>query len=302
MMNRPSNPTRREWLSFVASCAIAQVAPARLRAARDWGVQLYTVRDRLRDRGAETLKAIAAIGYKELELGRAQLSALAPLARDVGLTPVSVHIEAPLVTGNWGAWGNRAPKAVTLQRAVEEVRTHGVKYGVVSYLMPAERGTNAAWYERFADQMNRAGEVARRAGLTLGYHNHGFEFETLSDGSRPLDVLVNALDPALVRLEVDVFWVSITGADPLPLLLSLGNRVALVHLKDKARDAPAETDEREVATSSFVEVGSGALDFRAILRAADAAGVQHFFVEQDHTPGDPLASLAKSYAHLQSLT
>jgi hypothetical protein len=114
-MNRPNDPTRRELLSFVASCAIAHVAPARLSAARGWGVQLYTVRDRLRDRAAETLKAIATIGYQELELGRAQLSTLAPIAREVGLTPVSVHIEAPLVTGNWGAWGGtsgRAPKGL----------------------------------------------------------------------------------------------------------------------------------------------------------------------------------------------
>jgi sugar phosphate isomerase/epimerase len=104
-----------------------------------------------------------------------------------------------------------------------------------------------------------------------------------------------------VKLELDVFWVSITGADPVALLGQSSGRVALVHLKDKARDTPRETDERRVAPGAFKEVGSGTLDFPAILKAAAAAGVEHYFVEQDHTPGDPLASLAASYKYLQSL-
>ena len=293
---------RRECLSLLASAAMVPLVPEGLRAARTWGVQLYTVRDLLRDRAAETLKAIAAIGYKELELGRGELPKLAPIARQLGLKPVSVHMEAPFVTGDWSSWKGGPPSGLTLNRAVEEIRTHGVTYAVVAYLFPDQRGSDGDWYKRFAEQMNRAGEVAKRSGVTLGYHNHGFEFETLRDGSRPLDVLVRELDPSLVKLEVDVFWVSVTGADPLEVLKSLGNRVALVHLKDKARGAAAETDERKVAESTFVEVGAGALDFRAIVAAADAVGVQHYFVEQDHTPGDPLASLTKSYAHLQSLS
>ena len=142
--------------------------------------------------------------------------------------------------------------------------------------------------------MNRAGETARKAGLTLAYHNHGFEFAPMADGKRPIDILLTRLDPSLAKLELDVFWVAITGADPAELLASHKGRIALVHLKDKAKGAPRETDERKVAKATFSEVGNGALDFPAILKAAQASGVEHYFVEQDQTPGDPIVSLRQS--------
>ena len=99
-----------------------------------------------------------------------------------------------------------------------------------------------------------------------------------------------------------MFWVGITGADPVDLLTQYKGRVALVHLKDTAKGAPHATDESKVPAATFQEVGSGSLDFPAILKAADAAGVEHYFVEQDHTPGDPIASLRKSYDYLQTIT
>ena len=104
-----------------------------------------------------------------------------------------------------------------------------------------------------------------------------------------------------MKFELDVFWVSVTGADPVALIKEHAGRVALVHLKDKAKDTPRETNEAKVAATAFKEAGNGSLDFAAILDAAKAAGVEHFFVEQDHTPGDPIASLKQSYTYLQSL-
>ena len=294
--------TRRSWLQLAAMGALYGTTLA-AQPRRALGVQLYTVRDRLGPQADATLKAIAAIGYKELELGRGDLARLAPIARSCGLTPVSIHIEAPLVTGNWTAWREavKVPDGYTLERALDEARTHGVRHAVVSYLMASERGGGTAFYEKFADQLNRAGELGRRAGVGIGYHNHGFEFEPLADGRRPLDVLMARTDPSLVRLELDVFWVGITGANPVDLLRQYSGRVALVHLKDKAKDAGPETDEGKVPPTAFKEVGAGALDFPAILKAAEAAGVEHYFVEQDHAPGDPLASLRQSYEYLQTV-
>ena len=296
--------TRRAWLQLTAMGALHGAALPSLVAQgkRPLGVQLYTVRDRLGPRADATLKAIAAIGYEELELGRADLPQLAPIAKAHGLRPVSIHIEAPLVTGRWDAWKFlKVPKGYTLERALDDARTHGVRYAVVSYLMASERGGGLRFYEQFADELNRAGELGRKAGVSIGYHNHGFEFEPLPDGRRPLDVLMARTDPSLVRLELDVFWVGITGANPVDLLGQYKGRVALVHLKDKARDAATATDEGKVPREAFKEVGSGGLDFPAILEAAEAAGVQHYFVEQDHTPGDPLASLRQSYEYLQTV-
>jgi len=297
--------TRREWLQWTGAGALqAAVAGTTTRAAAPGalGVQLYTVREQLKTAAEATLKAIAEIGYKEVELGRGELPKLAPIANSVGLTPVSMHLEAPLVTGNWEAWSaTPGVSRETLAEALERARAHGIKYAVVSYLMPSERGTTVAAYEKFADQLNAAGEKARAAGVTLGYHNHGFELAPLTDGGRPIDVLAARLDPAAVKLEVDVFWVSITGADPVDLLTRNKGRVALVHLKDKAKGAPRETDERKVAKETFTEVGHGSLDFPAILKAAQAAGVEHYFVEQDQTPGDPIVSLRQSYQYLRTL-
>jgi sugar phosphate isomerase/epimerase len=309
MTDTPTGWTRREWLVLTAAGTLpaAALMGARAQAAGParLGVQLYTVREQLKTQAQATLEAIAAIGYQELELGRADLPTLAPMAKSVGLTPVSTHIEAPLVTGNWDAWADVArstPAAErSLARAFDAARSHGIKYAVVSYLQPSERGTTTAAYETFADQLNRAGETARAAGLTLAYHNHGFEFVPLADGRTPMDVLLSRLDPALAQLELDVFWVAITGADPADLLSRHKGRVPLVHLKDKAKGAPPETDERKVAKTTFAEVGNGGLDFPAILRAAQASGVQHYFVEQDQTPGDPIVSLRQSYAYLRGL-
>ncbi len=310
MAKTPNAWTRREWMHLTAAgtmqAAAAMGVRAQAAAPAQLGVQLYTVREQLKTDVKATLQAIADIGYKELELlGVTDAGTLVPMAKGLGLTPVSAHIPAPLVTGNWDAWADaaRATPASdrTLAKTLDAARSHGVKYVVVSYLQPAERGTKTADYEKFADQLNRAGETARAAGLTLGYHNHGFEFAPLGDGRRPIDVLLSRLDPALAKLELDVFWVSITGADPAEFLTANKGRIALVHLKDKAKGAPRETDERKVAKPTFTEVGHGALDFPAILKAAQTAGVEHYFVEQDQTPGDPVTSLRQSYEYLHKL-
>jgi sugar phosphate isomerase/epimerase len=297
--------TRREWLQLMAMGAVGTAALSTLfaQSKRPLGVQLYTVRDKLGDEADATLQAIASIGYTEVELLRAHAARIAPLAKAHGLQSVSMHIEPPLVTGDWEPWAGavKPENRSTLERTLDEAKAYGVQYAVVSYLMPAERGGGLPFFEKFAEQLNHAGEIGKKAGVTIGYHNHGFEFEALPDGQRPLDVLVSRTDPLLVRLELDVFWVGITGASPVDLLTQYKGRVALVHLKDKAKEAAHTTDERQVPKEMFKEVGSGSLDFRAILEAAQAAGVEHYFVEQDHTPGDPIASLRKSYEFLQTI-
>jgi sugar phosphate isomerase/epimerase len=277
-------------------------------ASRPWGVQLYTVREQMKEHAAETLKAIADIGYKEIELLHDNAEETVALAKKVGLSPVSMHIDAAVVTGGWALRHELArsskqppPHEMNIEGMISEATSLGIKYLVVSYLYPGERD-EPGFMQSFATQMNEAGRKVKDAGLQLCYHNHGFEFERKADGSRPIDALMKGFDPGLVKFELDVFWVSVTGADPVALLKENNGRVALVHLKDKARGAAQTTDERKVAPATFKELGSGSLDFPAILKAADAAGVEHYFVEQDHTPADPLASLKKSYAYLQQLT
>jgi sugar phosphate isomerase/epimerase len=155
------------------------------------------------------------------------------------------------------------------------------------------------YYKQLADKMNSAGLQSRAAGLKFCYHNHAFEFRG-EHGQRPIDILLERLDKKTVGLELDVFWVSIAGNDPVQLLKQNAGRVPLVHLKDKAKGAPVVYEEG-VPPQTFKEVGAGELDFAAILKAAAAAGAKHYFVEQDQTPGDPVASLKQSYEYLRRL-
>jgi sugar phosphate isomerase/epimerase len=257
-------------------------------STRSWGVQLYTVRDQMRTDPAATLKAIADIGYRELEILQGTLSTIAPLAKKLGLTMVSSHLDAATIAG------------AGLAEFVAQAKDHGLRYIVIPYVAPDKRPTDRAGYEALAAQFNRVGEVVAKAGLQPCYHNHAFEFGADRDGTRWLDVLMRATEPSRMKLELDVFWVAVTGANPLDVIKQYSGRIALMHLKD--RNAKTEkTLVETVPRDSFVEVGSGVLQFPAILTAARAAGVEHYFVEQDYTPGDPIASLKKSYGYLASL-
>jgi sugar phosphate isomerase/epimerase len=151
-------------------------------------------------------------------------------------------------------------------------------------------------FKNLAAKLNTAGEKAKAAGLTLCYHNHAFEFGPV-DGTTGLEILMKNTQKDLVSLEMDIFWVSVAGHDPVSLLQTYSGRVALLHLKDKSKGIDTQYNEN-VPHSAFKEVGSGVLDIPAVLSAADSAGVQNYFVEQDQTPGDPIDSLRKSYQYL----
>lgn len=286
-------------LGTLAAGRAGAAAPSRL------GVQLYTVRDLMGKDPEGTLKAIADIGYKEVELLRGSMATAAPIAQKLGLSPVSVHVDSPIITGKWDAWKfmrASVPESYDTAALIRDAQAHGVTYLVLPYLMAAERGGGAAFYEELAGRLNEVGAQVKKAGLQLCYHNHGFEFEPLPDGRVPLDVLMASTDPGAVKLELDVFWVSVAGADPVALITKYSGRVPLLHLKDKIKGAPTETQESKVPPTTFTPVGSGAVDFPAVLQAAAAAGVQHYFVEQDHSQGDPIAALRASYKYLRSLS
>lgn len=298
--------TRREVMRLAALGGVGAWMGRDLQAAAPatLGVQLYTVRTQIDANAQATLKAIADLGYKEVEVLRSTLSTVGPLARGLGLSPISVHVDSPLITGQWDAWKflrGSVPDGYGVPELIRDAQAQGVKYLVLPYLMAAERGGGLAYYQQLAERLNIVGAQVKKAGLQLCYHNHGFEFEPLPDGRRPLDVLMSATSPELVQLELDVFWVSVAGADPAAIIQQYAGRVPLLHLKDKARGTPIETQESKVPPTTFTPVGAGALDFPSVLKAAAGAGVKHYFVEQDHAQGDPIAALKQSYQYLRTL-
>ena len=242
--------SRREFLetSLLAACGIA--GGARLQAGtaagasilERTGVALYTVRDLMKEPGP-TLEAIAKLGYRYVEGGL--LPSIAPQVKAAGLQQVSAYAPTYLVTGNRQAWaGDRPllPESYTWENAIADAKDRGLRYLVITYLQKAERG-GLDVYRRVAAQLDKAGEACRKAGLTLAYHAHAFEYEPI-DGVRPLDLMLKETAPAHLALELDTFWASIAGQDPAAMLKAHAGRIPLVHLKDKARDVPVQYDER----------------------------------------------------------
>ena len=249
------------------------------------GVQLYTVRNIIEKDPASVLKSIADIGYAEVEATSGNLDKIWSDLQKTSLKPVSVHVE----TGIWNAGGD------ALTTLLSGLKQKGFQYAVYPYVPPAQRG-GLDVFKKLADTLNRSGEAAQAQGLKFCYHNHAFEFEPMG-GTTGLETFMNQTSSQNVGLELDVFWVVTAGHDPLKLLQKYSGRIPLLHLKDRAKGSSAQYNEK-VPPATFKEVGSGSIDIPAVLKAADQAGVKHYFVEQDQTPGDPIASLRKSYEYL----
>ena len=276
--------------AFLASSAVAATAPVFARTLKTVGVQLYTLRSVLPGKPLETLKALEAIGFQEAEVIGGSLSVVWPSLIQTKLRPVSIHLDTALFT----------TQVAKLPAALDDAKERGLKFIVCPYIAPQDRG-GVDVIRKLGETLNRAGEMCQKSGMHLCYHNHAFEFEPVASGGNLLDVLMQTADPKLVSLELDIMWSRVAGVDPVTVLQKYGKRIALLHLKNVA-DIGAPQYNEKVAKSSFREVGNGVIDIAAVLKAASAAGVQHYFVEQDQTPGDPLESLKMSFDYLQKLS
>jgi sugar phosphate isomerase/epimerase len=283
--------TRR---SLVASLAAAPLVAKPF--PKPIGVQLYTARTLLAKDPEGTLKRIAAIGYQEVELYAVeQIDKLVPVAKGLGMKATSIHIPAAICLGE-----NPSP----FENALAKANEAGIAYAGVPYVAPNDRGSSGVSNEEFwsawSKKMNRAAGIADKAGIKFFYHHHAFEFVG-APGTRPIDYMRKFLDPK-VKLELDVFWVAAAGLDPIDTLDEWKDRVALMHVKDKAPGMAAITTESQAKPADFKEVGAGTLDFKKLLNEALKSGVDKFYVEQDQCPGDPVDSLAQSFGYLKKLS
>lgn len=273
--------------SFLAMGAVSVIA-TQARTLRGFGLQLYTVRRVLRENPLAVLQAVEAIGYREAELVADDLQRVWPALRQTSLRPVSIHLPADLFTH----------RQAQLPAALEDARRRELQYVVCPWVAPEERG-GADRVRRLADTLNKAGDHCHRLGLRLCYHNHAFDFAPAGSGTL-LDVLMQTADPKLLGLELDVMWARVAGVDPVRVIQQYGDRVVLMHLKNVAEGIVPRYDEN-IPAAAFREVGNGVVQMPEVLQAAAEAGVRHYFVEQDETPGDPLVSLRKSYTYLEQL-
>jgi sugar phosphate isomerase/epimerase len=259
------------------------------------GLQLYTVRDYMQKDPEATLAKIAQIGYTSLEgatyTGSEMFygmtpSAFAALLKQNGLMMPSSHFrlgeervngvsQKGTILNDWG-------------RAVDDAAAVGLKYMVCAYLSEAERG-NLDHYKKIAEDFNKAGEICKKAGIQLCYHNHDFEF-IQEDGKYPYEILLANTDKNLVKMEMDLYWVTKAKQDPIALINKHPGRFPLWHVKDMDK----------TANRMFTEVGNGIIDFKKIFKHADQAGLKYFFVEQDKCPGDPYDSITQSFNYIKA--
>ena len=220
-------------------------------------LELYTVRDETKRDFAGTLRRVAQLGYAGVEFaGYGDLTAqeMSALLAETGLRVAGTHL------------GLDALQDPQLDASISYCKDIGCSIIVLPWL--AHEWRTQEGMRALAPRLNAIGRRCQEHGITFGYHNHDFEF-TRVDGGYLLDYLLQATDPSLVKIELDVYWAAYAGVDPVSYLQALADRVALIHLKDMAADR------------SMTEVGKGILDMQRICEFARVRGLWGV-VEHDH--------------------
>jgi sugar phosphate isomerase/epimerase len=274
--------SRRDFLKTTGVLALgAWALPEYASAAKvqDVGIQLYTVRQEMLADAKGTLTQLAKLGYKELESANSQkghyyglkAKEIKQLTKDLGMTLRSGHVH---IDKDW-------------QKTVDEAAESGQQYLICSSLPRA--GQTVSNYQRVADIFNQSAEACRKANLIFGYHNHEYEFEK-ENGKVLYDVLLEETDKDLVKMELDLGWVIVTGHDPVTYFKKYPNRFPLWHLKDMKKDKAEST-----------EFGKGRINIPKMFQQAKMSGMKYFFVEQEEYAGPPMASVKHNIDYLRKL-
>ncbi len=252
-------------------------APGRLERI---GLELYAVRNAMKANPERTLAAIRAIGYTDVELlwshqnfGMSTKELRDTLKRE-GLKAPSAHIAPELLVNEWS-------------KSLATAKTLGHQYLIVPSL-PAETNRSLDAWKLWASRFNVAGEVARQAGIWLALHNEPGHQRPLQ-GQVPLEVFANAIDPKVVRLQLDCGNMLMGGGDPMDFLSRHRAKCWSFHLKDVVADKSSDT-----------ELGKGTFDLRAFLAAVPDLSKKPCFVEQEGAT-DELASAKANHDYLRDL-
>lgn len=256
------------------------------------GLQLYTVRDAMSADVAGTLKKVSDIGYKNLELAgysNGKFYGYAPaefrkMVNDLGMDVLSSHTQVE-------AAGITMDNAKFMADAHAEL---GVKYCVQPWVEEVDRTIDS--YKKMIGDWNQVGGIMKNAGIQFGYHNHNFEFATV-DGLVPYyDIFMPEMDADLITMELDLFWASKAGQDPVAMFNKYPGRFQLLHFKDmRTEEAPFF----DVIKDDVCSVGEGVIDFKKIWAAREVAGAKYLFVEDDNQGnGKPFEGIETSIKNL----
>jgi sugar phosphate isomerase/epimerase len=291
-----------------ASITLLANLPKGLRAeslAKSPGIQLYTVSKELNEDMPGTLTKIAAIGYRTVESAGLAGKSAAEFRKALdgaGLKCPSSHLfPSP---------------GKTTQQNFEDAKTLGSEYVVSSVVISPDAGLKSIDdyikyinslteddYKKMAGALNTMAEQAKAMGLKFAYHNHNMEFKKWNDGKTTYDILMEGTDPSLVKIELDCGWAELGGQSPLSLLKKYSGRVRMLHIKDFAAVGHPVYTLGEGSTPECTELGKGHIDYKPILAAAPAAGVQYIFVEQEppFVKVTALEAAKADYQYLQSI-
>ncbi len=234
------------------------------------GLQLYTLREALAEDLEGTLKRVAEIGYASVEpYNGMDHTVAAPIIKDLGMAVYSLHAALPLGDD----------EALVLEQATAYGATQVINSG-----QPAEEYKTAEGVQAVIERLNKSQEVLAANGYQFGYHNHWWEFVTF-DGKLAWDVLLEGLNPD-VYLQIDTYWAKVGGQDPLALLKTHGERVAVPHFKD----GPADSQEADM-----VALGDGVMPIPELVAASSAV---YYIVELDRCATDMMEAVARSFAYM----
>jgi len=310
---------------FVLSSSLAVLAAARMGVARAepaikrLGVQLFSLPKLLEADFRGAIGSLAAMGYREVEFYGpypfsapevvAEWRALAPQlgfngSGFFGLTPAQAR---SVLREQRMAAPSMHTDLTTLQTRMGELSAAAHAVGATYVVLPAvPEGKRRSLddYKAMADVFNLIGEQARRQGIRFAYHNHGYGLQEMQ-GKVPLQLILERTDPKLVYFEMDIYWTTAGGANPLEYLKTYAPRYRMLHLKDMKQRMRFKGDGGDPAQwielfPYMTSVGDGVLDIKAIIAQARMSGVERYFVEQD-IAADPLVALRRSAEFLRKI-
>jgi sugar phosphate isomerase/epimerase len=315
---------RRQFISFSAKATASSFLftskifdPAALLGKI--GIQFFSLPNLLENDLRTALSMLSKIGYREAELygpypfsnpsAKKSWDAITPalgfkgsgyfghtasemkkLLTETGFSVPSIHTDLDTLEANMDKLG-------------EAAEVLGNSY-VVLPAIPADKRKTLDDYKKMAEAFNQIGAAAKKAGIKFAYHNHGYGWKEM-DGQVPIEFIFSNTDPSLVFFEMDLFWTTAAGADPVMLLEKYKNRYRLMHIKDMAKKVHFSGDGGD--PKQWIELfpymttaGSGVLDLKTIITKAKENGVKHFIVEQDIVK-EPEKALKNSFDYLASL-
>lgn len=273
---------------LILGASVIQAAAADFRD--HLGLQLWSLRDQMKQSPTAALDLAKSYGVTEVEVaGTGNLTAqqFAAELKQRGLVPVSAHFGYALFEKDAAS-------------VIRDAKALGVKFVVVPYPpVGKDKMFSEELARKTAAKFNEWGAACKKAGLRFGYHPHGLEFRPTASGETVFDILMRETKPELVSFQMDVYWVYYAGQDPVKLLKKYPKRWDTMHIKDMLKGLATGVHTGGTPPTAKVTVGQGQIDYRRVLRAAQKAGVQHYFLE-DETP-TPLQCIPDSFEYLRAL-